>query len=160
VSSEGRILAYSTATEVGIAPEHPYSATFGKVAELTGYRLEPEEARVGEDLEVTLYWQATNEQPLPNDYTVFVHLLDGSGQLIAQHDGEPAAGRRPTRTWQEGDLIIDTHSLQWQTADYRGPATIAVGLYDLETTERLPAYGPDGQRLADDRVMAHEIQVR
>jgi hypothetical protein len=107
-----------------------------------------------------LYWRATNEQLLSNDYTVFVHLLDQSGQLIAQHDGEPAAGRRPTRTWQEGDLIIDTHKLQWQTEIYRGPATIAVGLYDLETLERLPAYGPDGQRLADDRVLLPEIQVR
>jgi hypothetical protein len=35
-----------------------------------------------------------------------------------------------------------------------------VGLYDPETLERLPAYGPEGERLPDDRVMISEIQVR
>ena len=160
VSDDGRVLAYSRATQAGTGPEHSVSATFGQVAELTGLRLAPQEAIVGNDFEVTLYWQATSKQPPSHDYTVFVHLLDQSGQLIAQHDSQPAAGRRPTSTWQEGDLIIDTHKLQWKAGAYRGPATIAVGLYDLETLERLPAYGPDGQRLADDRAILREIQVR
>jgi hypothetical protein len=160
VSRQGRIVAYTAATGVGVEPETETQASFGGMAELTGYSVEPLEATVGQELVITLYWRPGSEEPPTRDYTVFVHLLDESGQLIGQHDGEPAGGRRPTHTWQAGDVIIDPHPIEWKMEGYSGRATIAVGLYDLQTLERLPAYGPDGERWPDDRVIAGELAVR
>jgi len=34
---------------------------------------------------------------LDQDYTVFVHLLDSSGKLIAQADSQPRSGTYPPR---------------------------------------------------------------
>jgi hypothetical protein len=34
-----------------------------------------------------------------------------------------------------------------------------VGLYDWQTGQRLPAYGPDGARLEGDRVVLGEVRV-
>ncbi len=159
VVRDGRVVAYSRATEVEPSPDHRVTAYFGDIAQLTGYRLEPNEPQVGGDLEVTLYWRATSKTPVTVDYTVFVHVLDSSGQIIAQNDGEPATGRRSTRTWKDGDLIVDKHQLEWKTDSYQGPAAVAVGLYDLETLVRLPARGPDGEPVMDDRVTLGQIEI-
>jgi hypothetical protein len=85
---------------------------------------------------ITLYWNALSGE-IDNGYTVFVHLLAPDGRVIAQHDGLPAQGERPTDEWVFGEYIIDRHELAWREPDYTGPAQIIVGLYDPETGERL-----------------------
>jgi hypothetical protein len=87
----------------------------------------------GTPLEVTLLWEAF--RPSLRSYTTFVHLLDGNGRLIAQHDGIPAEGTRPTTTWQAGERLLDRHGLVVPEAA-TGPMTLVVGLYDSETVER------------------------
>jgi len=42
---------------------------------------------------LTLYWRP--DQPLATDYIVFVHLLDGQGQLVWGSDGPPLGGLAP-----------------------------------------------------------------
>jgi hypothetical protein len=111
-------------------------------------------------VDLTLYWEAIHPEPLAMDYKVFVHLLNPEGAIIAQHDGEPVAGRRPTRTWRRGDTIMDTHRLTWQAPEYTGPATIAVGLYEGTTLERLPAYDAQGQRWPEDRAVLGDVTVK
>ena len=154
------MVAYTTAEAVAAEPEHRVDAVFEGVGELVGYTLEPGEVTAGEDVEVTLYWLATSQDPVNTDYTVFVHLIDESGEMLAQHDGEPVMRRRPTGTWQAGDLVVDTHRLDLRRGDYVGPATLQVGLYDAITLQRLPAYGVEGERLIDDAVRIGEIQIR
>jgi 4-amino-4-deoxy-L-arabinose transferase-like glycosyltransferase len=160
VSKRGRVVAYTTATEPSLEPQHKISESFGEVGQLLGYSLEPQEATAGKELKITLYWMASNKQPLAKSYTVFVHLLDKTGQIVAQHDGQPVVGRRSTLTWQEGDRIVDTHKLEWRNLEYTGQATIVIGLYDAATLDRLPVYGPDGERVQDDRAILGEIQVK
>ena len=160
VSEEGRIVVYTAAEGISKEPQHRVDVDFGGVAQLIGYSLEPEEAITGEELKLILYWVAINAEPLSVDYTVFTHLLDGSGKIVAQHDGEPVAGRRPTHTWKKGDKIIDTHRIIWQVQEYAGTATVEVGLYDFQTKERLPAYGSRGERLPHDRVILGDIKVK
>lgn len=84
---------------------------------------------------LTLTWQAHG--PLDKDYSVFVHLLDATGNKIAQHDGAPAGGARPTHTWRPGEVIRDRHGLQMPPG-----ATAKAVLIGL--------YGPDGRRLATE----------
>lgn len=59
---------------------------------------------------VELLWWA--EQPLREDYTVSVALLDAAGRLVAQHDAQPFLNQRPTSTWQPQQLIYDPKPLQ------------------------------------------------
>ncbi len=88
-----------------------------------------------EGTRVVLCWKAL--APLPADYTVFVHALDGDGALVGTGDGLPMQGAFPTSLWRPGDVILDTHYL----ASEEGTALqhITVGLYNLVDGSRLPA---------------------
>jgi 4-amino-4-deoxy-L-arabinose transferase-like glycosyltransferase len=87
-------------------------------------------SRKGND--VTLTWQALG-QPR-GDYTVFVHLLDANGRLIAQHDGLPVASSFPTRLWRAGDVISDIHHLDGEDT---GGARLEIGLYTSPDSRRI-----------------------
>jgi hypothetical protein len=80
---------------------------------------------------VTLLWEGTAE--IPENYTVFVHLLADDGTLIAQHDGVPMFGTRPTTTWQPGELLLDRHELVLPAQGMNGEGRLVVGLYQSET---------------------------
>jgi hypothetical protein len=87
---------------------------------------------------VTLRWRAL-QQP-PADYQVFVHLLDDTGQLIAQHDSPPRLGLYPTSAWAVGEDVVDVHPIQLPDT-YQGIVQPCVGLYALDSLERLPVTG-------------------
>ena len=95
-------------------------------AELVGYTLEPE-LRAGQPFSVTLYWRAGKTGDAP--YSVFVHVTppDAPGPLIAQHDGWPALGAKPTNTWAPGEIIADPHPLPGLPV---GTYRLRIGLYD------------------------------
>ncbi len=88
---------------------------------LVGYDAAEEDGQ----LNVRLVWETL--APLPADYTTFVHVLDGAGNLIAQQDSQPWDGRYPTTLWQVGETVaeIKTIPLPPATADY----TLAIGAY-------------------------------
>jgi hypothetical protein len=79
---------------------------------------------------LTLYWRA--EDTPPTAYTVFTHLLDSTGHVIAQDDSPPAGGRYPTTGWLRGEYVTDPHTLVFNARGqaYTGSATLEVGLYD------------------------------
>jgi hypothetical protein len=133
---------------------------FGEMTRLIGYTLEPSAPSGSSELDLTLYWRAILPEGATADQKAFIHLLNPEGEIVAQHDGEPVSGRRPTRTWREGEVIIDTHRLVWYVQDYTGPAAVAVGLYDAVTLERLPAFDPQGLRWRDDRAILGDVIVR
>ena len=87
----------------------------------------------GSTVKVSLLWSA--QQKLGQDYTAFVHLLDDNGLLIAQHDGIPVSGTRPTTSWQEGEKLLDRHELILPE-HIEGNGRLIVGLYDTVTLER------------------------
>jgi hypothetical protein len=109
-------------------------------AELVGYDLESAELVAGQDFSLVLYWRALAQES--RNYVVFAHLLSAEGKLIAQHDGPPAGGERPTTGWIAGEYIADPHTLHWVDPDYRGPAVLEVGLYDPANGQR--AITPQG----------------
>ncbi|MCA9945717.1 MAG: hypothetical protein KC449_19680, partial [Anaerolineales bacterium] len=83
---------------------------------------------------LTLLWHA--EAEMPTSYRVFVHLVDGAGQILAQADGEPANWTRPTTGWVPGEYILDEHTLTLP-ADLPLDASLRIGLYDPATNQRL-----------------------
>ncbi len=88
-----------------------------------------------------LYWRATHTPA--HDYTVFVHLVDDLGKVVCSGDAMPLDGDFPTSLWPRGVLVPDVKSLDL-TALPPGRYTLKVGLYRLETMQRLPVSGPGG----------------
>jgi hypothetical protein len=125
-------------TEVPTEPGdvgQPVGASFGGQIELLGYAALPRE----EGLALTLYWRGL--QPVDADYTVFVHLLDGAEQVIAQHDDQPQGGAYPTSVWDPGEVVVDEHLLLLPVDLPAGPYPLRVGLYLLGSGQRLPVEG-------------------
>jgi len=100
-----------------------------------------------------LYWRAEG-QPT-QDYTVFTHLVGAAynpqtqGPLWGQHDGRPAGGSWPTIAWNKGDVIVDRHLLVLDPQAPDGEYRLVVGMYRLDTGERLPVSSASGEPLAD-----------
>lgn len=128
----------------------PPRATFGpgkEIGLLAAGRGEPDFSLQAPAL--ILYWQAN--APLATGYTVFIHLRAADGFVHSQADGPPVSGHYPTTRWQAGEVIQDVHPLpaeDWSRIDH-----LAIGLYNPATGRRLPAFGPDGSRLADDALI-------
>lgn len=114
--------------------EHRLEAAFGPIR-LRGYRLEGEGVP-GKDLALTLIWQAT-EQPTEN-LKVFVHLLDADGKPVAQSDGIPVGGARPTDGWRPSEVIQDERRIRLPAALPAGTYGLGVGLYDANSGQRMP----------------------
>ncbi len=128
-----------------VRPAHPLTARVGDHVQLVGY-----EAKLGAAGAVTLTWRAAATPAA--DYAVFVHLVDGEGHLLAQHDGPPVAGAYPTSWWLPGDVVVDPHPLARDDLPV-GPLELRVGLYDPATGRRLPAYDAEGAPYPEDAVI-------
>jgi len=135
------------AAEALPAEATPVAAAFGEAPaiQLLGYTVEQAastEVEGGENAaDVTLYWQAEGRIAYP--YTVFVHLLDPTGQLIAQHDSMPQQDAWPTVCWRPGEIIADTHRLTIPAGMSIDSGDLYTGLYRLD----LLAQGAPNPRL-------------
>jgi hypothetical protein len=71
-------------------------------------------------LELTLWWESLAS--LAEDYLIELTLLDAADQVVSYTVGHPVQGRYPTRAWEPGDVIKDTHWLPLSgllNGDYR-----------------------------------------
>ena len=68
-------------------------------------------------------------RPIERDYTVFVHLTDENGQPVAQTDGQPGGGTRPTSGWQPGEAVRDSYAVPLAADMPPGVYTLQVGMY-------------------------------
>jgi len=98
-------------------------------------------------LTLTLTWSAT--QPIPGDYTIFVHLVDAQGALIAQGDAPPREGYWPTSHWQPDEAISSHHTLALPDDLPNGAYTLLVGMYDPASGARLVIRTADGAEWPD-----------
>ena len=109
-------------------------ADFGGLITLLGFDSEEADG----NLWLRLYWMP--RQLISENFTVFVHLLDEQGRIVAQADSQPDQGRYPTSAWRPGEVVRDTHSIPLSQAS--NGTHFFVGLYDLSTMQRLPTSGP------------------
>jgi hypothetical protein len=128
----------------------------------TDYRLGDGIALVGYDLEeydqgqrLILHWASL--APVDQDYTVFVHLVGPDGTLV-QADGPPASGDYPTSLWEYGEIVFDERLIPTQGLP-AGTYDLRLGMYLLETGERLPALDANGEHLRDDVVPLMEVEL-
>jgi hypothetical protein len=92
-------------------------------------------------LVLTLTWQTT--QPIAEEYTVFVHVLTDDEAKLAQRDAQPCGGECPTATWRPGEIVVDRHELALDGPAVSSIHHLAVGLYLLDTGERVAIAGRD-----------------
>lgn len=103
----------------------------------------PASARSGDTLTIDMRWHVLEQ--LDTSYLVFVHVVDQQGEIVAESNQPPKAGRFPTSSWVRGDWIDDT-----QQVSLRGVAPgryeIFVGLWDQASGRTLDSVDRDGQR--------------
>jgi 4-amino-4-deoxy-L-arabinose transferase-like glycosyltransferase len=131
-------------------------ASLGGMIDLLGARLGAAEdaatpdgevsARPGDRLFLNLTWQARTHVGV--DYTVFLHLLDSNGNLVAQWDRQPLSGFVPTSLWKNGDTFTDEYALDLPPELPPGDYRLVAGMYRLDTLERLPIE-VDGAMIGD-----------
>ena len=134
-------LSVPAPSDAELASAHPINARFANDISLLAYASATRGAGADRMLDVTLYWRSA--APVPDDYTVFVHLLDPTGRLVAQVDAPPQNGTRPTSTWQPDQVIKDPYHLKIPASLPSGAYTIEVGLYTPTDLKRLPVAGTD-----------------
>ena len=116
-----------------VQPEIYYRASFGEELLFLGYDLTGP-CEVGGECQLTTYWQVLS--PVDEPRSIFLHLVDGSGEIITQDD---ALGAPPVH-WREGDLLLQLLSID--IPPDAKPAALNLGLYHPVTGERVSL--PDG----------------
>ncbi len=94
------------------------------------------------------YDTSANSLPPGNQTTsVFAHLLNGDGQLIAQTDG-PLLGLRPDLLLvQDDSQMIDVREIHERS---ESPEVVLLGMYDFANGDRYRGVDQDGTSLPDD----------
>jgi hypothetical protein len=140
------------------SPEHALEVRLGDQRRFLGYDLRSTEVAPGERVPLVLYWQST--EVVADDLSVFLHLLNGSGELVWQDDGAAAHGTRPTWSWEAGEVIVDPHTLSLPSDLSEGNYLLMAGLYNWQNGERLPTFTPADERLAHDQIAVATFAVR
>lgn len=137
-------------------PTYQTGFVLGEAIRLSGYDLDADGFRPGGALTLTLYWQSL--QPLTIDYTIFTQLLGPDGQLYGQQDRQPVYGQWPTSRWRPGQEVFDKFVLTVNPAAPPGTYLVLVGLYDLNTGQRLPAQ-LGSRQIADNAIILHQLNL-
>ncbi len=93
----------------------------------------------GNDLLLNVRWQPLTL--FEQSYKIFVHLVDGQGNVLTQYDGYPQRGDYPTVRWIPGETITDAYVLTLPADPPPGPYRVYLGLYRETDFVRLSVPG-------------------
>lgn len=117
--------------------QYTTAAVWGEAARLLGGDVSVGEQRI----DVRLYWKALQHTNVPAK--VFVHLVSEDGAIVAQSDSVPGGGTRPLSGWVREEIVADPHTIIMPAALDAGAYSLVVGMYNADTSQRLPARTPD-----------------
>jgi 4-amino-4-deoxy-L-arabinose transferase-like glycosyltransferase len=148
-----RFAIYVVPESQALGPKETDGKAFGSptLFRLTGYMVGAEEVESGGVLPIILTWLA--ERPTTRRYKVTIQLLDSNKLVASQYDAEPEGGRRPTSSWEPGEIIIDNIGLMVKPGTPPGIYPLILAVYDSETGERLPVSGKDHLELGSVKVL-------
>jgi hypothetical protein len=138
-------------------PEYKAHYQFGEHIQLEQFRLSDETLSPGDALTLVLIWRSDGNVEV--SYQVFCHIMSEDGELVAQQDGIPLNGVRPTPSWRAGEMIEDSYDILLDRNLAPGEYELTIGMYDAETMERLPAYTMAGEHLIEDRIALGALRV-
>jgi 4-amino-4-deoxy-L-arabinose transferase-like glycosyltransferase len=121
----------------------PVQVSFGEQIGLVSHSFATTVVR-NAPLEFAFEWSALRE--LSRDYTLFLHLVNASGEIAAQVDSQPRQNTFVTSTWPPDYPLEDPVRLN--APDVPGTYQVYIGWYDvLADFARLPVSGPDNRYL-------------
>ncbi len=137
-------------------PTRRLTAAFGP-AQLTGAAFEMEIDPAGDQLPVTLFWQAA--EPMRHEYEVILQLVDDARRVWGDGSGRPNDWAYPTSFWRPHvDEIAGHHPLRLNTTTLPpGRYWLAVSLFDPATQQRLPL--TQGSSNSPDTVFIGPLKV-
>jgi hypothetical protein len=103
---------------------------------LAGWALDRVMARPGNELRVALDFMPL--ATTTDDDAVFVHLVDGNGQMRVQSDSVPADGGLPTLRWAPGRAVRDVRVLRLPADLPSGEYRLRAGMYVMATGAHVP----------------------
>ncbi|MGC9467813.1 MAG: glycosyltransferase family 39 protein [Anaerolineae bacterium] len=145
-----RLARYGTG-ELVTRPSITAEARLGDLIDYEGYHVPTGSWTPGDIIPITLFWLA--HEPVTERLKVFVHLVDGKGNLVAQADGEPQGGLLPTTAWEPGEVVIDRYGILLPDALPTGDYELRTGMYRF-SGERLPVL-EDGSPPGDTLSLGH-----
>lgn len=131
-------------------PAVAHHVNFGDQIALLGYNTSATSLKPGDGLDLTLYWQA--KRPLDISYQVFVHVLDGNGDPVAQSD-KLNPGEFPTRRWPLDKYVPDFHRLILPKDLPAGDYSVSTGVWVQSEGWRLPVFDNSGQTAGDHAIL-------
>jgi len=121
-------------------------AILGDILELKGYQpLWSSPLQAGERAEILSYWQVVD--PPRQDIKLFVHLINGEGEIVAQHDGLDIL----MEGLQAGDELVQLHVVELPEDLEPGDYGLQIGAYLTADFSRLKLSNGNADRLLLDK---------
>lgn len=117
------ILPNQIPLEARYTPDYPAHICFRVGMCLDGVSYNSRLLAPGGQLRVDLFWSSSGR--IKEDYILFLHLLDRSGNAIAGGNEYPLDHGYRTYEWKAGETIISTHTITL-------PGDLAPGMYGFE----------------------------
>ncbi len=120
--------------------EQPLDATLDDALHLVGSSVTPGTLQPGEDLAVSLFWQALPglSAAAPGDLFTVIQLLNDDGQVAAAWEG-PSVAWHPTSAWQSGELVHSQQAIRLPATLPDGRYRLVTGVFDPVSDQRLTA---------------------
>jgi dolichyl-phosphate-mannose-protein mannosyltransferase len=137
--------------------------TLEEKARMTGYTIEPADPGPGDVAHIYIAWQVL--QPLEENYSVFVQLLDFSDpahpRVVSQLDTYPRLGSLPTQRWRVGQTILDRYPLRVPSDVRPGwHGVVIAGLYNFANGQRLQVSDALGARTQYNAALVGALVVK
>jgi Gpi18-like mannosyltransferase len=112
----------------------------------------------GQTFSLTTVWRQDSRQA--EDLTLFVHMLNEQGELVAQSDGPMRQGLYPTRIWHIGEVVIETRTMQVREDAPPGNYQLFAGFYRPDSLARVPAKSAGRLARSDQTFALQQVTVK
>ena len=121
----------------GSSPAEPVAAV--------SLEIDTTHAPAGSLIEATFTFSVLPNAVFDEDYRVFLHVLNGDGELMWTDDHDPP---KSTTQWEPGDTVEYTRTILVPQHPSLGDVDVTVGLYSADHGTRLPLDGEHVGQLA------------
>lgn len=125
-------------SEAGASPSVPKQVAFDERMTFLGYDVLQQDE---EEIRLLSYWRVDGS--LPPDLSIFVHLVNGQGEILAQHDGLDVA----VQLLEPGDIVIQYHVLPLSGNTPIKLSALEIGLYERGSQRRWTHAGQPQDRV-------------
>jgi hypothetical protein len=125
------------------ASARPVYARFGDIA-LVGYETPDQRYEPGDEVPITVYWQAGRT---PDDLSLYLHAVLNDGSVTGRIDTFPGGARLRTTTWQPGAIYADFYRITLDEGGVSSRLRVQVGWWNFATGDVVQPVSEDGMPL-------------